>query len=625
MQQFERMNVEERDENKLLTYLSKHKAHEIDFEVVKALVNDKNIDVNCQDPFLRLTPLMFAIKRGMEVVFDMLIDHPDIDLNIKSRYDRTALQIAVMKGKVNMAKALIERNATISHRFKEKWYQAPFTGIKLLLEEYIFQEKFSNYDILDVIVHSSRFRWHKYFSTSAEAQMASFECVKILYTDPRDIEIPYNYDFKYLLMKACANGMIKIFIFLFKNEFTKIYLRTQKHATSLVFSSCFRFLRCHVKSNDLDYVKDCLACAKIIHAHSVSTLNWSICLKFSETDRKKYLNHIPRYKVIREFYNSFKEFTKPSELFFFYVSLWISDTTLMEEILKKCEKRGSLNFLKRNKNVSKRAFNIVLESLSLRVVHLCHVLDPNKEELLRKDFRALEILKERGFRLKNCVAPFKLILGTKYQSLVVRNFKRIKIDFLRDEKDSSQLVLFHKNRVSKDSISKLLLDFESKFDMLLSRRLPLCLPLSDRAETQRVIEASYDQNHHLLRFHKQCSLCSRRYSTRTEVQIKFSSSFIGEPLAGIPNVCEPCWYFQTKESSGRKISAFELTKRAGNEGCINMFHFLQTDLGRLICDTDLLYSAVLFQNLKIDSRQVLEGYQRQKKKQLSLLNKIKLG
>lgn len=64
-------------------------------DIVSILLADRRLNVNSGDDQYSLTPLMGAAIHGNAAMLELLLKHPDVDLDLKTRYGHTALSVAI--------------------------------------------------------------------------------------------------------------------------------------------------------------------------------------------------------------------------------------------------------------------------------------------------------------------------------------------------------------------------------------------------------------------------------------------------------------------------------------------------------------------------------------------------
>jgi len=74
---------------------------------------DKGLDPNTRTD-IGNPIIMQAVRDGAWTVFDLLLKHPDTDINILNGYQETPLMYVSLVGDLNRAKALVARGATIN-------------------------------------------------------------------------------------------------------------------------------------------------------------------------------------------------------------------------------------------------------------------------------------------------------------------------------------------------------------------------------------------------------------------------------------------------------------------------------------------------------------------------------
>ena len=76
-------------------------------EIAKLLINDKRVNVNTKDFLGDNNTLLKTISRGNLEIFKILIEHPDIDINMQSSTGTTPLILACYYGLIDFVKLLV--------------------------------------------------------------------------------------------------------------------------------------------------------------------------------------------------------------------------------------------------------------------------------------------------------------------------------------------------------------------------------------------------------------------------------------------------------------------------------------------------------------------------------------
>lgn len=84
-----------------------------DVKVVSSLLS-RGFDPNTVN--LNADPALFAaLQMGSFQTFEVLIKHPQVNLNVRNPHGETALMLLCLNGQLNLAKLLIRRQADINH------------------------------------------------------------------------------------------------------------------------------------------------------------------------------------------------------------------------------------------------------------------------------------------------------------------------------------------------------------------------------------------------------------------------------------------------------------------------------------------------------------------------------
>ena len=67
-----------------------------DLDEVRSAVEIEGVSVNYQEPVAGLTALHKVAARGNILVLKWLVSHPDVDLDIRDTFDRSAAKVAAM-------------------------------------------------------------------------------------------------------------------------------------------------------------------------------------------------------------------------------------------------------------------------------------------------------------------------------------------------------------------------------------------------------------------------------------------------------------------------------------------------------------------------------------------------
>jgi ankyrin repeat protein len=109
-----------------------------DVDVVKALLA-RGLDPNIIEPQRGDTGMILALREDAIQVFNVLLETPGIDLEIKARNGDTALMIACYKGNRRAVEALLSRGAEVNRPGWTPLHYAAAAGnndiVKLLLDE----------------------------------------------------------------------------------------------------------------------------------------------------------------------------------------------------------------------------------------------------------------------------------------------------------------------------------------------------------------------------------------------------------------------------------------------------------------------------------------------------------
>lgn len=117
------------------------------FEILKMLVEEYNVDVNCVSKFCyHYTPLHSAVRSAVSrdsKIVNFLLEH-GANVNAKDKIGRTPLCFALLKGRIDVANLLIEHGAEVNAQERYKngvnlLYYASMSGyidfVKLLIEQ----------------------------------------------------------------------------------------------------------------------------------------------------------------------------------------------------------------------------------------------------------------------------------------------------------------------------------------------------------------------------------------------------------------------------------------------------------------------------------------------------------
>ena len=77
----------------------------------KIITDDERIDVNIKSSYYRISPLHNVCHRGVLEIFNMLIEHPNINIHITDISGDTPLHYACQFGQIEMVKVLLEKGA----------------------------------------------------------------------------------------------------------------------------------------------------------------------------------------------------------------------------------------------------------------------------------------------------------------------------------------------------------------------------------------------------------------------------------------------------------------------------------------------------------------------------------
>jgi hypothetical protein len=95
--------------------------HLLSFEILKLLLSRPDIDVNKES--YKETPLLRAIAKNVTVAATMLINHPNINLELAPSMDKTPLMFAAENGNVEVVKALLNKRAIANN--VDLWKKTP--------------------------------------------------------------------------------------------------------------------------------------------------------------------------------------------------------------------------------------------------------------------------------------------------------------------------------------------------------------------------------------------------------------------------------------------------------------------------------------------------------------------
>jgi ankyrin repeat protein len=90
--------------------------HQGDCDMLRVLLNHKEIDVNCQSAYAEMTPLHLAAELGRKEIATLLLQHERISVDLRTwawhfEPRETALQIAQRKGHAELAELLLVHGA----------------------------------------------------------------------------------------------------------------------------------------------------------------------------------------------------------------------------------------------------------------------------------------------------------------------------------------------------------------------------------------------------------------------------------------------------------------------------------------------------------------------------------
>jgi len=102
----------------------------------------RGMDANTSDPERGETGLMIAARENAMKVFNVLLRHPDTDIEFKARNGDTALMIAAYKGNKTAVEALLAKGAEVNRPGWTALHYAAAAGnneiVGLLLEHYAY-------------------------------------------------------------------------------------------------------------------------------------------------------------------------------------------------------------------------------------------------------------------------------------------------------------------------------------------------------------------------------------------------------------------------------------------------------------------------------------------------------
>lgn len=102
----------------------------------------RGMDPNTSDPERGETGLMIAAREGSMRVFNVLLRHPDIDIEFKARNGDTALMLAAYKANKPAVEALLAKGAEVNRQGWTPLHYASFAGsneiVALLLEHHAY-------------------------------------------------------------------------------------------------------------------------------------------------------------------------------------------------------------------------------------------------------------------------------------------------------------------------------------------------------------------------------------------------------------------------------------------------------------------------------------------------------
>ena len=84
-------------------------------EIVKILIQNKEININLKGGLFRVTALHLASFFGHKNILEILIEHDEIDFEQKDNYGQTALNWAFYYGRKELIDILKEKSPHLSH------------------------------------------------------------------------------------------------------------------------------------------------------------------------------------------------------------------------------------------------------------------------------------------------------------------------------------------------------------------------------------------------------------------------------------------------------------------------------------------------------------------------------
>ncbi|ORX81437.1 ankyrin, partial [Anaeromyces robustus] len=88
-------------------------------EIVQLLLKHPDIDVNFQNN-KGFTPLIRAAKDGKKEIVELLLKHPNVDTNVQDNEGRTALFYAIYFGYKEIVKLILKLSNNIDINIQEK-------------------------------------------------------------------------------------------------------------------------------------------------------------------------------------------------------------------------------------------------------------------------------------------------------------------------------------------------------------------------------------------------------------------------------------------------------------------------------------------------------------------------
>mmetsp|Transcript_13221 Transcript_13221/g.19948 ORF Transcript_13221/g.19948 Transcript_13221/m.19948 type:complete len:228 (+) Transcript_13221:146-829(+) len=149
---------------KKLGYTELHKAsQEGQYNIVKRLVKEGNIEINKTTRRREKTPLHMASAKGHKEIVNILLEHK-ADINFKSKNGGTALQEAVKQNQEHIVELLIQKGANIFEKDNDgmtAMHYAAFNGNEKIIDLLKEEEDYSKKKSPTTPLHLSCSKHHK--------------------------------------------------------------------------------------------------------------------------------------------------------------------------------------------------------------------------------------------------------------------------------------------------------------------------------------------------------------------------------------------------------------------------------------------------------------------------------